>query len=141
MVSGADVLQFISNDSFRLDVKVQNGAVAITPQLHQHGIFSISAVNSASMLSPALIVLVEHINHPPYLKNGSISPILKNEDDVPFVIALDEIINDVDTINQNDPYSTPDKLIWSAISSSRQTLTVFVSYSKCVVYLMQNQYF
>ena len=137
---GADDIQVYCNDSSRLIVQILDDSIIFTPQLHQHGVFSVVAVNSASMLSPPLIVIVKHVNHHPYVLKHNISNVIKNENDPPFLLNLEDYIGDVDTVNQHDPYATVEVLRWFAVSRHSSVLGVSISGSLCLVHLLPNQY-
>ena len=136
---GSDILQVKCNDSSRLVVELMDDVIIFTPQLHQHGVFSVDVLNSVSMPGQPLLVIIKHINHPPFSQFNNIS-ILKSEDDPPFTLNLEEYIMDVDTTDQNDPFTTVDVLTWHAFSNDDSILRVSVHGSLCVVQLVPHQY-
>jgi hypothetical protein len=95
-----DFLTVESSDATKVNATVlrdgNNTLLSITPQLHQHGVVTVTAVDAYALTSsPPLSVTVVHVNHAPYIRK-SITDLVLPEDSEISTIDLSIYIHDVD---------------------------------------------
>ena len=124
---GGDSLNVSIDEPSRLHAAIFDNVLELTTQLHQHGKFIATIHDSAGLKSAhALIIYVSHVNHAPYLLNESLINITVHENDPTYILMLSRVLGDVDIVNEDDPYTTPDSLTYSASSMSPTIVSVEV---------------
>eukprot|EP00960_Hanusia_phi_P035990 752073-Hanusia_phi.AAC.5 len=141
---GGDMLRVVSSDASQVEVRTVYSDfvyLEIQPGLHVHGVFNLTATDSTGLSTqPPLRLIVQHVNHPPFVRNNSIINFTHYEDIQPPALNLSDIFYDVDMEDHHDPYAPPDTLTYYAVSSRADLMQVQVDGEFLLQLLLPNQH-
>ena len=116
---GGNTMQVTSSQPSRLNATIIDGNdidLVLQPGLHQHGTFNVTATDGDGLqTTPPLIVIVQHVNHPPYLEHV-LPNITMHEDGSTQDLIFNRYFTDVDMIDQQDELATVDWMNFSVRS-------------------------
>ena len=116
---GGNRLQVASPEPSRLNASIEETDVmhiVLQPGLHQHGEFNVSISDKDGLLAiRPLTIIVQHVNHPPYLKHP-LPNVTLSEDMASDVLTFSSFFADVDMIDQKDPRAVIDWMNFSVRS-------------------------
>jgi hypothetical protein len=112
-------MQVTSSQPSRLNATIVNGidmVLVLHPGLHQHGTFNVTATDGNGLQTiPPLMVIVQHVNHPPYLEHA-LPNITMYEDVSKSDLILYDYFTDVDMLDQHDELAEVDRMNFSVRS-------------------------
>ena len=108
-----------SSQPSRLNATIVDGKdveLLLHPGLHQHGTFNVTVTDGNGLQTiPPLMVIVQHVNHPPYLEHA-LPNVTMYEHVSKSDLILYQYFTDVDMLDQHDELAEVDRMNFSVRS-------------------------